>query len=419
MSVNSTIPKKHSTVQLETFDHVAQILVKSGRHPLIAKAGIEDAFRIIPISPLDYHKLGFQFEGKFYFDTVLPMGASSSVATFEALSQALQWILVNNFNIKSVSHIIDDFIFVGAPHSHDCQRYLDTFLNLSLDIGVPIKAEKTIAPTTSIEVHGISVDSTTLTAHLPEDKLTTLRGILQQTMRKRKITLQSLQSLLGHLNFACKVIKPGRCFLRRLYDLTIGKSSPNHYVKLSPDSRADLKLWFTFLDKYNGCTLLTNDRFISSTTLKLHSNASSTKGFGCTHQSSWTFGSFPHSVKSHHINTLELYPIALAVFLFGHLWQNKNVLFVSDNLAVVYCLNKQTSKDRHMMNLIRIIVLKSLECNFCFKASHIPTHRNVICDKLSRLQVDETLALAPHLDRIPIPIPLQMSPTTLLQFKTS
>ena len=41
-------------------------------------------------------------------------------------------------------------------------------------------------------------------------------------MRRRKVTLVELQSLLGLLNFACKVIRPGRAFLRRLINLTCG-----------------------------------------------------------------------------------------------------------------------------------------------------------------------------------------------------
>ncbi|XP_053395078.1 uncharacterized protein LOC123524041 isoform X1 [Mercenaria mercenaria] len=414
-SVNSMIPKENSTVTLETFDHVSALVLQSGRNSLVSKVDIEEAFRIVPITPLDYNKLGFTFQGRYYFDTVLPMGASSSVAIFESLAQSIQWILQNKCNVSKVSHIIDDFIFVGAPDSSECKIALDAFISLASDIGIPIKHDKTVMPTTQIVVHGIHIDTSTLMASLPDEKVTTLQQILFSCKKKRKVTLKQLQSVIGHLNFACKVIKPGRCFLRRLHDLTVGKTKGYHYIKLTKDSRADLDLWYTFLQKYNGCTLLTNDRFVSSVTLKLHSDAASTKGFACTHLTSWTFGAFPNEVKGHHINILELYPIALAVFLFGHQWENKNVCFVCDNLAVVYCLNKQTSKDSTMMKLIRIIVLKALECNFCFQSSHIPTSKNTICDKLSRFQVDEALSLAPFLDKDPTAIPLEMSPLMLLK----
>ena len=57
-------------------------------------------------------------------------------------------------------------------------------------------------------------------ARLPQDKLSELRGLLRDNMQRKKIRFKDLQSLLGHLNCACKVIKPGRCCLYRLYDLT-------------------------------------------------------------------------------------------------------------------------------------------------------------------------------------------------------
>ncbi|XP_052797235.1 uncharacterized protein LOC128229385 [Mya arenaria] len=342
------------------------------------------------------------------------MGASSSVQIFYAFSSCLQWILQNQFSVKRVSHIVDDFIFVGQRQSDKCLSYLNFFFSLAQDIGVPIKLQKTVMPSTLVEVHGILLDTVTLTARLPQDKLQTLKSLLSTSMKQRKVTLHQLQSILDHLNFACKVIKPGRCFLRRLYDSTVGVTNKHHFIKLSAECRADLNLWYSFLDKYNGCTLLTGDRFISSDTLHLHTDAAGSKGFGCTHMSSWTYGVFTEKTKSHHINILELYPITLAVFLFGKSWHNKNILFICDNLAVVYCLNSQTSKDPVMMKLIRIIVLQALEHNFCFRSKHILIAHNTVCDLLPRFQVEKALRLAPHLDPNPLPIPHHVSPLSLL-----
>ena len=41
-----------------------------------------------------------------------------------------------------MSHILDDFLFVGPPKSDQCQEDLDEFLTLCSKLGVPIKAEK-------------------------------------------------------------------------------------------------------------------------------------------------------------------------------------------------------------------------------------------------------------------------------------
>lgn len=56
----------------------------------MAKIDIEDAFRIIPVNPADYHLLGCSWENEFNLDKCLPLGGSSLCQVFECLSVALQ-----------------------------------------------------------------------------------------------------------------------------------------------------------------------------------------------------------------------------------------------------------------------------------------------------------------------------------------
>jgi hypothetical protein len=46
--------------------------------------------------------------------------------------------------------VLDDFLFVGQGNSPLCGQTLSSFLELSADIGLPIKQEKTVLPTTAI-----------------------------------------------------------------------------------------------------------------------------------------------------------------------------------------------------------------------------------------------------------------------------
>jgi hypothetical protein len=103
---------------------------------------VEDAFRNIDIHPSDYHLLGFTWNGFYYYDKSLPMGASSSCQIFENYSCALQWIMETKYQVAGMSHILDDFLFVGPPKSDKCQQDLDKFLTLCSILEVPIKAEK-------------------------------------------------------------------------------------------------------------------------------------------------------------------------------------------------------------------------------------------------------------------------------------
>ena len=73
--------------------------------------------------------------------------------------------------------------------------------------------------------------------------------------------------------------------------------------------------------------------------------------------------------------------------------------FNCDNLAVVYPMNTYTAKDPHFMKLIRRLVIQALRFNIFFSARHIPGLRNVIADKLSRLQMVEFRRVAPYMDK--------------------
>ena len=83
-----------------------------------AKSDIQSAFKIIPISPSEYHLLGFKWKEQIYFDRCLPMGTSSSCAIFECFSTAIEWITKNYISNTCVSHVLDDFLFI-FPSFHD------------------------------------------------------------------------------------------------------------------------------------------------------------------------------------------------------------------------------------------------------------------------------------------------------------
>ena len=99
---------------------------------------------------------------------------------------------------------------------------------------------------------GITLDVTRSLAMLPEDKLSRCRELLREAIARKTMTLRELQSLLGHLNFACRVVVPGRAFLRRVYALTQKVKKHYHHVKITKEVRADLETWYQFLSEYNG-----------------------------------------------------------------------------------------------------------------------------------------------------------------------
>ncbi|MCP3928924.1 MAG: hypothetical protein GY705_07475, partial [Bacteroidetes bacterium] len=170
-SVNYNIPSKYCSVEYELIDVCTSLVASIGKGCLMGKADLSQAFRLLRVNLFDLHFLGFTWNDLFYFDTMLPMGASVSCSVFEKFSSAIQWILINKFKVPFMSHILDDFLFFGHPNTSECFTGLQSFLSLAESLSLPVKQEKTVFPSTEVEMHGIMFNSQSMMLYLPPDKV--------------------------------------------------------------------------------------------------------------------------------------------------------------------------------------------------------------------------------------------------------
>lgn len=105
-------------------------------------------------------------------------------------------------------------------------------------------------------------------------------------------------------------------------------------------------------------------------------------------------------------NIFRLVPIALSIFLWGYQFRNKNILFHTDNAAVVSILNNKSSKFDRVMSLLRPVVYWTLLLNFQFKTKYIFSVDNCIADAIFRGQVERFRRLAPSADAYPCQTPV-------------
>ena len=323
-SLNEGIPEEHSSVSYATVKDAIRILRTVGAECSLAKTDIKHAFRIIPIHPHDYNLLGIFWRGCYYYDRCMPMGCSSSCKTFETFSTAIEWIAQQKLHIPHILHLLDDFLIIAPLHSL-CQKQLDLFLMLCSYLGIPMAPEKTVGPATTITFAGIELDSVLMEARLLHEKLVKCRDLISAFLKRRKVTLREIQSLTGLLNFACSVVIPGRAFLRRLIDLTIGISNPSFQVRLSREVKADLSVWQNFLNNFNGRSVFLSDQWFNSHQLKLYTDASGAIGYGAIFGNNWCHGEWPVSWLGKNIAFLEFYPIVLSIHLWGHEMSNRRI----------------------------------------------------------------------------------------------
>ena len=150
-------------------------------------------------------------------------------------------------------------------------------------------------PVTTLSFAGIELDSVLLEARLPSDKPDKCRSLISEFLQRKKVTLKEVQSLTGLLNFAFSVVRPGRAFLRRLIDRTVGIRSPEHRIRLNKEVKQDLKLWLSILCHFNGRSFFLEEHWLSSTKLNLFTDASGALGFGAIFGSHWCYGKWPRA----------------------------------------------------------------------------------------------------------------------------
>ena len=412
-SVNSGIPKENATVQYESIDQAIEYIQELGQFTYMAKSDVKSAFRICPVRAEDRHLLGMKWKGKYYFDKVLTQGGRMSCKSFERLSTALQWICKNKLGIKFMLHVLDDFCFLSVDEK-TCYEDLRKFIELCDDIGVPLAPDKTVWPAMIMTFLGILLNTIRMEASLPEEKIVKCKKEIKSLLNAqvKKVQLRKLQSVIGLLNFCCKVVQPGRAFLRRLIDRTCNVQSKFHRVRVTNDMKLDLKMWLNFISECNSVKFIDTD-WILSPDMHLFTD-SSKKGFGGTLDTAWFAGEFPVAWKGHNITFHELYPILIAILIFKEKFSGKKVMIHTDNKDLVDVINKKTSREKLIMPFVRKLVLENMLNNTLLHAVHIKGSFNIICDSLSRGKFQLFRKLAPHMDQEPTKIPSHLLPAQIL-----
>jgi len=398
-SVNSYI--SDMPLEYTSFDHAIRMVRRIGPGARLAKIDVKSAFRCVAVHPSDRHLLGIQWLDNYYVDLCLPFGLKSSPALWEQFAEFAEWIATTNLRIRFVCHYVDDFLIGGAPDSDECQRSVDAIVQLFGRLGIPINTDKFAAegaPTTVIKFLGIMINTATQRAYIDEERVQAIRTALDDWLSRKTCTLTELQSLIGTLAFASKVVPAGRSFIRRMIDLT---KSVKHkrarrrrepIIQITTEFRRDTNWWRAFISKWNGVGIWLDDDWTEANALQLSTDASLT-GYGAVCGNDWLHGRWTHEQLAtakrnsrESLPYLELLSLVLAASTFGNRWQGKRVRFHCDCMPVVLALRSGTSPQPAMMSLIRTLLFIAYTHSFTLSATHISSVANSSADVLSRVQ---------------------------------
>ena len=214
-SVNDSISADAFSMHYIKLDQIIRMVAKHGRGAMMAKFDVEAAYRNVAVHPEDRYPLGMKWRGQFFVDLALPFGLRSAPYIFNSMADMVEWIIINRYNVADLMHYLDDFLTAGPACSNQCTNNLQTSLAVCRSLGLPLHPGKCVGPLTCLTVLGIELDSVQQSARLPEDKLAALQELIQLWRNRRWCTRRQLESLIGHLHHAAKVVWPGRTFLRR------------------------------------------------------------------------------------------------------------------------------------------------------------------------------------------------------------
>lgn len=402
-SVNDGISTELCSVSYATVDDAVRCVKTLGRGALMAKFDIANAYRAVPVHPTDRMLLGMSWRGVTYIDGALPFGLRSAPKLFTAVADAFMWALGGRDIVHAI-HYLDDFLIVGPPLSTECGRALKESLVLCDRLGFPIAPHKVEGPQSKLTFLGIQIDTESETLALPGEKLDRLKQAIFDWRSKKYCKKRELLSLIGQLQHACRVVRSGRTFLRRMIDLSSSARDMDHWVRLNKEFRSDLHWWYLFLDDWNGIAMC--DSVIQRPPeATLTSDASGSWGCGAFIDSGeWFQYRWPSEYEGVHITSKELLPIVVGCAVWGKKWKSCTVRCLCDNAAVVAVVRSGSSRDQGVMHLLRCLFFFLAHHQIVLAPVHIPGRLNEAADSLSRNALPSFRQLIPAAQADPTPL---------------
>lgn len=408
-SVNDGIQESRCSMTYVTVADAAQGITAYGKGALMMKVDIRSAYRVIPIHPDDRWLLGMMWEGSVFVDTALPFGLRSAPKIFSAIADAAEWI-VRQQGVEFVIHYLDDFLVVTAANEYSGNHSLRLLLETFEQLGLPVAWDKLEGPATCLTFLGFELDSVREEIRLPQRKLEEIKKEVQEWIGRKSCRRKELESLIGRLCHASRVVHPGKTFMRRLFEALAGARRSHHHIRLSSAIRSDILWWHSFVDGWNGVSLIPKPLFQRSV---LWSDASGSLGCGaiCPSLGRWIQLLWDGREKAlavgqaDSITWMELLPIVLASAVWGPEWHGQSVLVYCDNTGAVAVANSGYSKAPRIMHLLRCLFFIRAYYQFSMHVVYIEGANNSWADAISRdnPSIIESQVFRSSYHRTPIP----------------
>ena len=258
ISINNFMETTFKAFSYNSVEDAVDILAPDD---FMAVVDISSAYRSVNVNPDQVDFQGFTWDfgkgPKMMVDRRLCFGLRCAPNIFNSLSS----FIVKIAHARGARHVInylDDFLII-APSSEKCRVDRDIVVDTIRLLGFEVSWKKVTDPSPVTTFLGITIDSQKMELSLPLAKVEKLKALITETLSCGYASKKRLECLGGLMSHCSYVVRGGRTFSRRLFDLAASYSRHAQRIPLTHSVQADLDWWLAFCLIFNGRACIVKD----------------------------------------------------------------------------------------------------------------------------------------------------------------
>jgi hypothetical protein len=383
------------------YESVEEAAKASQQGCVYGKEDLRNCYLSFDVHPRYRHFFVFQLDGEYYQFVRLPFGVSSACRVVTSLLSVPSYALQG----RGIPHhrYLDDFLLrllrLALEAKGDLARRMEASMAEARGVfgsfGLVPHPDKEEGPSEVIEFLGVLIDAENETLGLTPARRVELESKLDRLRGWAGARLKVIQSLVGVLSFAAQVLPGARPFMRRLIDITAGRSEGD-WIPLTEGVKLDALYWLRHLGTWDGrckwrtgpVVVIGGDASLQGWSAGVVSVPEGHPGLqqfvGQVVLGVWGRQYLRFAASSAGINVLECFWVVFMLQWLGPQIEGCHVLVKIDNDTDKSIINRQSTRSRELLWHLRAIADLATRYNFSFAAEHIPGVENDLFDFASR-----------------------------------
>ena len=353
----------------------------------MASVDLKHAYYSVAMHKEDQKYLQFQYRGKLFQFSCLPMGFASSPRVFTKLCKPVYATL------RRKGHIIVGYIddsYLQSTTFEECEENVQDTVNLFTKLGFVVNFEKSmLIPCQKVEFLGFELDSVQMTVKVTAKKRQKIIDLCTKIRGKNFARIREIASLIGKFVSASNGVEYGPLFFKEIEiekNIALKQQAGNFdgVMKVTDGIKICLTWW---IDNLHTQVKKIEHR---EPDIVMFTDASNI-GWGASTGKKCTNGQWNDWERELHINALELYAVLYGLKSLCDDLTNVHVKVRVDNMTALHYITKMGGvKSSRCNKVAKKIWLWCMHKNIWLSVAFIKGKENVEADQLSRVFDERT-----------------------------